>query len=152
MRSSVRAKKLEVDFVQGVADKLSVVRDRALDLGVTLEETAFLGNDINDAECLRAVGVPVVPADAWPEVKPLAHWVDFPSGRQRLRGRVLRRGVGGSTLVPLPAILVGFWPAITRRQSPPSPLARQTSLAAVTGLWLGAHDPETRQHYREGHL
>ena len=40
-----------------------------------LEDTAFVGNDINDAECLRAVGVPVVPADAWPEVKPLAHWV-----------------------------------------------------------------------------
>jgi 3-deoxy-D-manno-octulosonate 8-phosphate phosphatase (KDO 8-P phosphatase) len=70
-----RAKKLEVECVQGVADKLSVVRDRAVDLSVTLEETAFLGNDINDAECLRAVGVPVVPADAWPEVKPLAHWV-----------------------------------------------------------------------------
>lgn len=70
-----RAKKLEVDCVQGVDDKLSVVRDRAVDLGVTLEETAFVGNDINDAECLRAVGVPVVPADAWPEVKPLAHWV-----------------------------------------------------------------------------
>jgi len=70
-----RAKKLEVDCVQGVDDKLSVVRDRAVDLGVSLEDTAFLGNDINDAECLRAVGVPVVPADAWPEVKPLAHWV-----------------------------------------------------------------------------
>ena len=24
---------------------------------------------------LRAVGVPVVPSDAWPEVKPLARWV-----------------------------------------------------------------------------
>ena len=70
-----RAKKLEVDCVQGVDDKLSVVRGRAVDLGVSLEDTAFLGNDINDAECLRAVGVPVVPADAWPEVKPLAHWV-----------------------------------------------------------------------------
>jgi YrbI family 3-deoxy-D-manno-octulosonate 8-phosphate phosphatase len=72
---AARAKKLEIDCVQGVDDKLSVVQDRAVDLGVSLEETAFLGNDINDAECLRAVGVPVVPADAWPEVKPLAHWV-----------------------------------------------------------------------------
>jgi 3-deoxy-D-manno-octulosonate 8-phosphate phosphatase (KDO 8-P phosphatase) len=72
---AARAKKLEVDCVQGVDDKLSIVRDRAVDLGVTLEDTAFVGNDINDAECLRAVGVPVVPADAWPEVKPLAHWV-----------------------------------------------------------------------------
>ena len=70
-----RAQNLEVDCVQGVDDKLSVVRGRAVDLGVTFEDTAFLGNDINDAECLRAVGVPVVPADAWPEVKALAQWV-----------------------------------------------------------------------------
>src|SRR2546428_446354 len=34
---------------------------------------------------------------------------------------------------------VGLWPAITRRQSPPSPLPRQTSLGAgECGLWLGA--------------
>jgi N-acylneuraminate cytidylyltransferase len=40
-----------------------------------MDETAFVGNDINDAECLRTVGLPVVPADAWPEVVPLAKWV-----------------------------------------------------------------------------
>jgi 3-deoxy-D-manno-octulosonate 8-phosphate phosphatase KdsC-like HAD superfamily phosphatase len=34
-----------------------------------------VGNDVNDAECLQAVGLPVVPADAWPEVVPLASWV-----------------------------------------------------------------------------
>ncbi len=35
---------------------------------------------MNDAECLRAVGLAVVPADAWPEVIPLAHWVLSRSG------------------------------------------------------------------------
>jgi 3-deoxy-D-manno-octulosonate 8-phosphate phosphatase (KDO 8-P phosphatase) len=70
-----RAQKLQVDCVQGVEDKLTVLRERTGELGVALEDTAYLGNDINDAECLRAVGVPVVPADAWPEVKPLALWI-----------------------------------------------------------------------------
>ena len=70
-----RARKLRVDCVQGVDDKLTVLIELAEELGVSLEETAFLGNDINDADCLRAVGCPVVPADAWPEVKPLARWV-----------------------------------------------------------------------------
>jgi len=70
-----RAQKLRVDYVQGVEDKLAVLRERTDDLGVALEDTAYLGNDINDAECLHAVGVPVVPADAWPEVMPLARWV-----------------------------------------------------------------------------
>jgi 3-deoxy-D-manno-octulosonate 8-phosphate phosphatase (KDO 8-P phosphatase) len=70
-----RADKLQVDCVQGITDKLAVVRERTADAGVALADTAFVGNDINDADCLRAVGCPVVPADAWPEVKPLARWV-----------------------------------------------------------------------------
>jgi 3-deoxy-D-manno-octulosonate 8-phosphate phosphatase (KDO 8-P phosphatase) len=67
-----RARKLRAECLQGVADKLTLVRERA---GPSLEDVAYVGNDINDAECLRAVGLPVVPADAWPEVKPLARWV-----------------------------------------------------------------------------
>jgi YrbI family 3-deoxy-D-manno-octulosonate 8-phosphate phosphatase len=70
-----RARKLRVDCVQGIADKLAVLHEHTTDAGVSLDETAFIGNDINDADCLRAVGCPVVPADAWPEVKPLARWV-----------------------------------------------------------------------------
>lgn len=70
-----RAQKLRVDCVQGVEDKLGVLRERTDRLGVALADTAFVGNDVNDSECLQAVGLPVVPADAWPEVKPLARWV-----------------------------------------------------------------------------
>lgn len=70
-----RAAKLGADCVQGAVDKLSVLRERTEELGVSMEATAFVGNDINDVECLRVVGCPVVPADAWPEVKPLAQWV-----------------------------------------------------------------------------
>jgi 3-deoxy-D-manno-octulosonate 8-phosphate phosphatase (KDO 8-P phosphatase) len=70
-----RAEKLRADCVQGVDDKLGILRERTEQLGVSLEDTAYVGNDINDAECLRAVGFPVVPADAWPEVKELASWV-----------------------------------------------------------------------------
>ena len=70
-----RARKLRAECAQGVDDKLAVVHEQARRRGIPLEETAFVGNDVNDADCLRAVGVPVVPADAWPEVVPLARWV-----------------------------------------------------------------------------
>lgn len=70
-----RAEKLGIDCVQGVVDKLAVLRGRTEQLGVSLEETAYVGNDVNDAQCLGAVGLPVVPADAWPEVKSLARWI-----------------------------------------------------------------------------
>jgi YrbI family 3-deoxy-D-manno-octulosonate 8-phosphate phosphatase len=70
-----RAKKLKANCVQGVDDKLAVMREHVAVADVSLEETAYIGNDVNDVECLRAVGLPVVPADAWPEVTPLARWV-----------------------------------------------------------------------------
>ena len=72
---AVRGQKLRAECVQGVDDKLSVVRERAAAAGVSLDDVAYIGNDINDAECLRAVGLPVVPVDAWAEVVPLARWV-----------------------------------------------------------------------------
>ena len=75
-----RARKLRADYVQGVEDKLPVLRERAAQLGVALDDTAYVGNDVNDADCLSAVGLPVVPADAWPEVKPLASLVLSRSG------------------------------------------------------------------------
>ena len=78
-----RAAKLGASCVQGVDDKLSVVRERAEG---SLDDVAYLGNDVNDADCLRAVGLPVVPADAWPEVKPLARWVlERPGGHGCVR-------------------------------------------------------------------
>jgi YrbI family 3-deoxy-D-manno-octulosonate 8-phosphate phosphatase len=70
-----RARKIRAACVQGVEDKLPVLRREAERRGVSLADTAFLGNDVNDADCLEAVGLPVVPADAWPEVVPLARLV-----------------------------------------------------------------------------
>jgi 3-deoxy-D-manno-octulosonate 8-phosphate phosphatase (KDO 8-P phosphatase) len=75
-----RARKLDAECLQGVDDKLTVVRERLDAAGIPLEDAAYIGNDVNDAECLRAVGLPVVPADAWPEVVPLARWVLSRSG------------------------------------------------------------------------
>ena len=75
-----RAEKLRARCVHGVDDKLAVVRTEAERAEVGLGMVAYLGNDVNDAACLEAVGLPVVPADAWPEVVPLARWVLERSG------------------------------------------------------------------------
>ena len=70
-----RARKIQTACVQGVADKPPVLREEVERRGLSLEDTAYLGNDVNDAGCLELVGLPVVPADAWPEVVPLARIV-----------------------------------------------------------------------------
>lgn len=70
-----RAQKLGVPCLQGIEEKLDVLREEAAARGVALEETAYIGNDLNDVACLEAVGLPVVPADAWPEARAVARWV-----------------------------------------------------------------------------
>ena len=70
-----RARKIRIECVRGIEDKLPVLREELERRGVSLGETAYVGNDINDTECLASVGLPVVPADAWAEVMPLAGMV-----------------------------------------------------------------------------
>ena len=72
--AEVRSRKLQVECRHGLEDKLAALREEAERRGVGLDAIAYLGNDINDADCLRAVGLPVCPADAWPEVAGLARW------------------------------------------------------------------------------
>jgi YrbI family 3-deoxy-D-manno-octulosonate 8-phosphate phosphatase len=77
---SARARKLGVACLQGIEEKLPVLREEAVGRGIGLEAVAYVGNDVNDVECLGAVGLPVCPADAWPEARALASWVLTRSG------------------------------------------------------------------------
>lgn len=67
-----RAEKLGLDYlVQGRRDggKLAAVRDICAEMGITLDETAYIGDDVNCAELLRHAGIAACPADAMPQVK-----------------------------------------------------------------------------------
>jgi YrbI family 3-deoxy-D-manno-octulosonate 8-phosphate phosphatase len=70
-----RARKIRAECIRGIEDKLPVLSAELERRGVAPDVTAYVGNDINDAECLAAVGLPVVPSDAWAEVMPLAGMV-----------------------------------------------------------------------------
>lgn len=63
-----RAKKLEVDLIQGVSDKSQALADWAKALGISMAKIAYIGNDINDLGPMKLVGFPVAVADAHPSV------------------------------------------------------------------------------------
>lgn len=69
---AARAAKLKIRCVQGLGDKLGALASIATELRIGLVQCAFVGNDVNDAACLRAVGLPIVVQDAHPEVLALA--------------------------------------------------------------------------------
>jgi 3-deoxy-D-manno-octulosonate 8-phosphate phosphatase (KDO 8-P phosphatase) len=97
---AMRAKKLKRFCLHGVADKLKELTRLAGERGVPMAETAYVGNDINDAECLKAVGLAIVVADAHPDVMAIAQYVTIlPGGRGAVRevcdllARAASRGV-----------------------------------------------------------
>ncbi len=64
---AARCRKLQIPCRQGLDDKLTVLAGIAADREITLAEVAYVGNDVNDVPCMRAVGVPIAVADAYPE-------------------------------------------------------------------------------------
>jgi len=71
-----RGEKLAIPEVhQGVMDKLSVLRAMAARHGVTLAEVAYIGDDINDLQALKAVGFSASPADGLPAVRKVVTYV-----------------------------------------------------------------------------
>lgn len=67
-----RAKKLKVNFLyQGKRNdgKLVVAQEICRKLGITLDEVAYIGDDVNCMELLEATGTKACPADACEEVK-----------------------------------------------------------------------------------
>jgi 3-deoxy-D-manno-octulosonate 8-phosphate phosphatase (KDO 8-P phosphatase) len=77
---AARARKLELNCWQGVDDKLDHLRTLAEDRNIAFTNIAFVGNDINDRKCLEAVGLPLVVADAYPEILTLGKAVTSRNG------------------------------------------------------------------------
>jgi len=71
-----RGRKLAVPEVhQGIDDKLTDLTRLARKYGITLTQVAFIGDDVNDLEALKAVGFSAAPADAMPVVLDAVHYV-----------------------------------------------------------------------------
>jgi YrbI family 3-deoxy-D-manno-octulosonate 8-phosphate phosphatase len=71
-----RGRKLAVPEVhQGVEDKLADLTRLARKYGLTLAQVAYIGDDVNDLDALRAVGFSAAPADAMPVVLDAVHYV-----------------------------------------------------------------------------
>lgn len=86
----VRANELGIDIVrQGVAEKLSAVRQITEDLNLAMENVCYLGDDLPDLPVIRAVGLGVAVADAAEEVRQGADYTtSVPGGRGAVRETV----------------------------------------------------------------
>ncbi|MBX4171847.1 acylneuraminate cytidylyltransferase [Rhodococcus sp. DMU2021] len=101
---SRRAEKLRVDVLQGIDEKLSSLVEWLCEMGIPPGDAAYVGNDINDIECMKYVGWPIAVADARPEVIEVARVVlKAKGGRGAVReaaDRVLLSSVSSDAVLP----------------------------------------------------
>ncbi len=64
----MRCQKLNIQCFQGVSNKLLELQKISNDLNIPLENIAFIGNDINDLECVVNAGLGIAVGDANPEL------------------------------------------------------------------------------------
>lgn len=78
---ATRARDLKLEFVyMGQAFKMQAVREIVAKEGVTLEEIAYVGDDVIDLPVMRECGLAVAVANARTQVKAEAHYVTPNSG------------------------------------------------------------------------
>lgn len=71
-----RARDLGIEHVfTAVRDKLACLGTLCTQLGIALDEVAYLGDDLADLGVLAQVGLFVAPANGHPWVRERAHWV-----------------------------------------------------------------------------
>jgi N-acylneuraminate cytidylyltransferase len=83
---AARCEKLGVSCLQGARDKLTALQAFAQERSLTPQQVAYVGNDINDLDCMGWVGLPIAVADAVPEIQATAQLVTIlPGGEGAVR-------------------------------------------------------------------
>jgi YrbI family 3-deoxy-D-manno-octulosonate 8-phosphate phosphatase len=69
---AARCRKLQIECIQGCESKLATLQAFAEERSIDRRSIAYIGNDVNDLDCLRWVGFPIAVADAEREVRAVA--------------------------------------------------------------------------------
>ena len=77
---TARAQKLRVECIHAAADKASELLAWCERRGIHREQVVYVGNDLNDLTCMKAVGWPVAVANSHPAVKYAAAWTTTAAG------------------------------------------------------------------------
>jgi 3-deoxy-D-manno-octulosonate 8-phosphate phosphatase (KDO 8-P phosphatase) len=73
---AIRANDLKLEFVyQGQSHKMNAIKDILQKTGYTIDQLAYVGDDIIDLPVMRLCGLSIATANARGEVKHIAHYV-----------------------------------------------------------------------------
>ncbi|HEY6375801.1 MAG TPA: HAD hydrolase family protein [Edaphobacter sp.] len=80
---AIRARDLKLEFVyQGQAHKMNAIRDILAKTSYTIDQLAYVGDDIIDLPVMRQCGLSIATANARQQVKDVAHYITPNPGGQ----------------------------------------------------------------------
>ena len=86
---SARAKKLNLFCLQGVDNKAQALTEYCNEHQISLSHVAYVGNDINDLEVMKLVGVTFCPADAHVSIKKISQYILESKGGEGVSREIL---------------------------------------------------------------
>ena len=96
---AIRANDLKLEFIyQGQSHKMDAIRDILAKTGASIDQLAYVGDDIIDLPVMRQCGLAIATANARKEVKSMAHYITpnpggFGAGRDAIDFILNARGV-----------------------------------------------------------
>lgn len=79
--ASIRAKELNINHIyQNVSDKKAKLIELSSNLSIPFERIAYIGDDINDLEPMKMVGLAMCPSDAIDEIKEITNYCSKDKG------------------------------------------------------------------------
>jgi 3-deoxy-D-manno-octulosonate 8-phosphate phosphatase (KDO 8-P phosphatase) len=72
---TMRAKKLKIPVIQGVADKVLAIKELARENKFDLKNILYVGNDLNDYLVMKVCGYTVCPIDSHLKIKEISKYI-----------------------------------------------------------------------------
>ena len=81
-----RCEKLNIDFAQGIDDKLSYLQTLLARNNINCENVIYVGNDVNDLSCMEYVGCPIAVSNSHSKILEVSRYIlSLPGGDGAIR-------------------------------------------------------------------
>ena len=88
---TMRAKKLKIQAIQGVADKVSAIKELARENKFHLKNILYVGNDLNDYLVMKVCGYTACPIDSHLKIKEISEYILTTKGGNGVVRELLER-------------------------------------------------------------
>lgn len=78
--TAARARKLKIECKHGLSSKVESFRQAIAHRHLTMQQVCYMGNDLNDIECMKEAGLAVAVADSYEQVLAVADYITKHNG------------------------------------------------------------------------